>query len=152
MGTFRCDVCEAFNQVDPHAAEARCTACESSLDLSGMPQGVDAPALERAIALSPVPLFVDFWAPWCGPCLISGPMVEALGSRLAGAIVVLEVNGDDDDAAGEAHAIYAVPTFAVFVHGEEVARRTGVWPRDEMERWVRGVLAPTPVEARAKAS
>ena len=148
MGTFRCDVCEAFNPVDPRAAEPRCAACESKLDLSGSPQKVDAKALERAIALSPVPLFVDFWAPWCGPCLISGPMVKALGSRTSGEIVVLTVDTDDGEEAGETHAIYAIPTFAVFQRGEEVARRTGVLPRDEMERWVRAVLAPASSEAR----
>ena len=149
MGTFRCDVCEAFNHLDPGAAEPRCAACESKLDLGGKPQEVDAKALARAIALSPVPLFVDFWAPWCGPCLISRPAVNALASRNAGEIVVLTVDTEAADEAGEAHAIYAIPTFAVFQHGEEVARRSGVLPRNEMERWVRAILAPASSEARA---
>jgi thioredoxin 2 len=148
MGTFRCNVCEAFNHVDRRSAEPRCAACESKLDLTGKPQEVDAKALARAIALSPVPLFVDFWAPWCGPCLISGPIVKALGSRTAGEIVVLAVDTEEADEAGDAHAIYAIPTFAVFQRGEEVARRTGVLPRDEMERWVRAILAPASSEAR----
>ncbi len=148
MATFRCSVCEAFNGL-ADAAPQMCTACKSKLDLSGKPQEVDAAALARAIALSPVPLFVDFWAPWCGPCVMSAPVVKALGSKMAGEMVVLAVNTQDAPEAGEAHAIYAIPTFAVFQHGEEVARQMGLLPRGELERWVRGVLAPPATEARA---
>lgn len=147
MATFRCNVCEAFNPVDAGEVEPRCIGCESKLDLSGKPQEVDAPALERAIALSPVPLFVDFWAPWCGPCVMSAPLVKALGTKLAGQIVVLAVNTQDADEAGETHAIYAIPTFALFVHGEEVTRQMGLLPRGQLESWVRGALASPGAEA-----
>ncbi len=148
MATFRCNVCEAFNRL-ADAAPPRCRACESKLDVSGKPQEVDAATLARAIANSPVPLFVDFWAPWCGPCIISAPIVKALGSKMAGEMVVLAVNTQDAPEAAETHAIYAIPTFAVFRHGEEVARQMGLLPRGEMERWVRGVLAPPAIEAHA---
>ena len=148
MATFRCSVCEAFNRL-ADAAPQRCKACESKLDLSGKPQEVDAAALARVIASSPVPLFVDFWAPWCGPCLISAPVVKALGSKMAGEMVVLAVNAQEAPEAGEAHAIYAIPTFAVFRHGEEVARQMGILPRGELERWVHTVLAAPATEARA---
>lgn len=150
MRTYRCSVCEAFNQLRGDATGARCNACESKLDLSGKPQEVDAPALERAIALSPAPLFVDFWAPGCGPCVMAGPMVKALGARMAGDVVVLAVNAQVAPEAGEAYAIYAIPTFAVFRGGEEVARQVGLLSRGELERWVRGLLLPPPApEARA---
>jgi thioredoxin 2 len=148
MPTFRCTVCEAFIRI-ADAAPRRCTACESKLDLSGKPQEVDAAALARAIALSPLPLFVDFWAPWCGPCVFSAPIVKAVGSRMAGEIVVLAINLQESPEAGQTHAIYAIPTFAVFQHGEEVARQMGVLSHGGMERWVRSVLTPPPVEAHA---
>jgi len=147
MPTFRCNVCEAFNRL-ANAAPPRCSACEARLDVSGKPEEVDGDALTRAIARSPVPVFVDFWAPWCGPCLISTPMVKALGAKMAGQIVVLAVNLQESPETGEKHAIYAIPTFAIFQHGEEVARQTGVLPRGAMERWVRGVLQPQATEAR----
>ncbi len=150
MGTFRCGICEAFNHVEEGAADPRCRACESKLDLSGRPQEVDAAALQRAIALSPAPLFVDFWAPWCGPCVMSAPIVKAVASKMAGEIVVLAVNTQDVPEAGETHAIYAIPTFAVFHGGNEVARQMGVLPRLELERWIRGTLAqPVTAETRA---
>ena len=145
MPTFRCSVCEAFNRL-ADAAPSRCSACESKLDVSGKPQEVDAAELSRAIARSPVPLFVDFWSPWCGPCLISAPVVKALGSRMAGEIVVLAVNQDEAREAGQTHTIYAIPTFALFRHGEEVARKIGVLPPGDMERWVRRMLAPSVVD------
>ena len=148
MPTFRCSVCEAFNRL-ADAAPQRCAACESRLDLSGKPQEVGAAALARAIARAPVPLFVDFWAPWCGPCLMAAPVVKALGSRMAGEIVVLSVNTQDAPEAAEAHAIYSIPTFAIFQHREEAARRVGILPRGETERWTRKVTGLGELEARA---
>jgi thioredoxin 2 len=147
MPTFRCSACESFTRL-ADAASPRCSACGEELDVSGKPQEVNAAALARAIASSPVPLFVDFWAPWCPPCFMSAPMVKALGSRMAGDIVVLTVNTQAAPAAGEAHAIYAIPTFAIFRRGEETARRMGLLPRDELERWAREETAPTASELR----
>ena len=148
MPAFRCRTCEAFNEL-ADAAPVRCFSCESKLDVSGEPQEVDAAALARAIALSPVPVFVDFWAPWCGPCLISAPMVKALGSTMAGEVVVLAVNTQQHPEAGDTHAIYAIPTFAVFQSGEEVARQMGILPRGQMERWLRSLLSPPALQAQA---
>ena len=148
MPVFRCSVCEAFNRL-ADAAPRRCAACEAKLDLSGRPQEVNAEALARAIARSPVPLFVDFWAPWCGPCLMAAPVVKALGCRMAGEIVVLSVDVQDAPEAGAAHAIHSIPTFAIFRHREEVARRTGVLPRGETERWTRSITGLAQAAARA---
>jgi thioredoxin 2 len=140
MPTFRCGVCEAFNAIAEPASGTRCKACESLLDQSGKPQPVDAAALSRAIELSPVPLFVDFWATWCGPCVWSAPIVKAMAARLAGEIVVLTLNTHDSPQAGEQHAIYAIPTFALFRGGEELSRRMGLMSRADLEDWLRREL------------
>ena len=100
-GAFRCSICEAFNRVDAGDVEPRCRGCESKLDLSGKPQESDALSRERAIALSPVPLLVDFWSPWCSPCAVSAPIVRALALKMAGEIVVLTVNMQMVEAAAE---------------------------------------------------
>ena len=140
MPTFRCGVCEAFNAIGEPAAGTRCKACDSPLDQSGKPQPVDAAALSRAVELSPVPLLVDFWATWCGPCVWSAPIVKALAARIAGEIVVLTVNTVDSPQAGEQHAIYAIPTFALFRGGEELSRRIGLTSRADLEDWMRREL------------
>ena len=152
MPVFRCGVCEAFNRVEPDGGEPRCSGCESKLDLSGHPQEVDAAALQRAIALAPVPLLVDFWAPWCGPCVMAAPIVKAVGTRLAGEIAVLKVNTEEEPEAGDTHAIYAIPTLAVFAHGEEISRQMGVLARAQLERWVRETVRTSPqIEHTAQA-
>ena len=143
MTTFRCATCEAFT----HDGD-RCIGCETKLDKSGKPQEVDAHELERAISLSPVPVLVDFWAPWCGPCVMAAPIVKATAAKLAGEVVVLSANTQDHPEAGDQHAIYQIPTFAIFAHGEEVSRQMGVLPRSEMEKWVRSFLTTQP-EVRA---
>jgi len=141
MATFRCSTCEEINVVDRRAEGLRCKACESLLDLTGAPQQVDAAVLSRAIDRSPVPLFVDFWAPWCGPCVWSAPIVKAMAARLAGEVVVLAVNTQESPEAGEEHAIYAIPTFMLFRRGEEVSRQMGMRSRDDLEQFVRSGVA-----------
>jgi thioredoxin len=142
MDTFRCAVCEAFTEMGEPTQGVRCKACESVLDLSGRPHPVDAAALARAVEQSPVPLLVDFWAPWCGPCVWSAPIVKAIGARMAGKIVVLTLNTAESPEAGEQHAIYAVPTFALFRGGEELSRQIGLRSRADLEDWIRASVVP----------
>ena len=138
MAIFRCDTCGAMNRVaDARVRERpKCGGCKASLDTSGAPQEVDAAAFERAVASAPVPVLVDFWAPWCGPCRVAGPAVAELGRRNAGRVLVLKVNVDEaQDAAGR-HRIQGIPAFVLFEGGREVGRRTGAVSRAELEGWI----------------
>ena len=134
---FRCPSCGAFNRVAPgHAGTPTCGRCKRDLDVSGKPQEVDAESYTRAITNSPVPVVVDFWAPWCGPCRMAAPILEKVGHELAGKALVIKVNTDDHPQPSSQLGIRGIPTFIVFKDGREVARQSGVLPAQAMQQWV----------------
>jgi thioredoxin 2 len=100
---------------------------------------VDGEALWRAVRASPVPVLLDLWAPWCGPCRAATPILAAVGRARAGRLVVLKLNTEDQPEAASQLGVRGIPTFVVFSGGREVARRSGVMPQPEMERWVLSV-------------
>jgi thioredoxin 2 len=135
---FRCPSCGAFNRVPASAPTGTpsCGRCHGGLDMSGKPQEVDGEALSRAVASSPVPVLVDLWAPWCAPCRAATPVVDAVGRAQAGRLLVLKLNTEEHPRAAASLGVRGIPTFVVYAQGREVARRSGLLPRPEMERWV----------------
>jgi thioredoxin 2 len=117
-----------------------CGRCQKDLELSGAPQSVDEAQYARALASSPVPVLVDFWAPWCGPCRASAPILEKLAKAHAGALLVLKVNTDEDPRPSSALGVQGIPTFVLFRGGTEVARQAGAMPAPAMEQWLRASL------------
>lgn len=134
---FRCASCGAFNRVrEPRPpGQPSCGRCQRPLDLSGAPQEVDGSALWRAVEASPVPILLDLWAPWCGPCRVAAPILAEVGRAHAGRLVVLKLNTEEYPEAGNQLGVRGIPTFVVFSGGREVARRSGLMPRQELERW-----------------
>jgi thioredoxin 2 len=138
MRAHLCAACGALNRIGtpPAGTAPVCGKCKAPLDVSGEPRAVSGAQLDSAVRNSPVPVLVDFWAPWCGPCRTAGPIFADLGRRKAGDLLVLKVNSDEEQEVSARLGIRAIPTFVLFLGGQEIARHSGVMPAGEMERWV----------------
>jgi thioredoxin 2 len=121
--------------------EARCGACGASLPPPAEPLAVDdGSELTGLLQESGLPVLIDFWAPWCGPCKAVAPEIEKVAARNAGRLLVVKTNTDVDPSVGARHRIQGIPTMAVFQGGREVARTSGARPAAAIEGFVRQAL------------
>ena len=95
-----------------------------------------APTLHALLAGSQLPVVVDFWAPWCGPCRAMAPMFEQAASELAGKARFVKVNVDEQQALAARHGIRAIPTLVLFRGGEEIKRASGAMDAGALVRWI----------------
>jgi thioredoxin len=102
----------------------------------------DDRGFERAVVQAEMPVLVDFWAPWCGPCRMVAPAVEQLAGEYAGRLRMVKVNVDESPAVARQYGIQSIPTLALFQKGKEVRRMVGVQPKAELTRAIEQVLAP----------
>ena len=134
---FRCPRCGAMNRLALLVPErqAVCGKCKADLDTTGVAAHVDLPALERAIAASPAPVLVDFWAPWCAPCRAFAPVLERFAREEAGRFIVLKLDTEEHPSAGARFGIQAIPTLVAFRAGQEVDRASGALPPVALRRF-----------------
>jgi thioredoxin 2 len=134
-----CPSCGTKNRVAfgklGHAA--KCGQCKQPLDVTAAPLEVATTAdFDQVVNQAAVPVVVDYWAPWCGPCRMVAPELEKVARRSAGRFLVLKVNTDALSDLGARHGIRSIPTLAVFAGGREVARSAGARPAADIEALV----------------
>ena len=117
--------------------EVRCGQCKEALPSLNAPVEVHSAAdFDRLVAKSSIPVVVDYWAPWCGPCRMVAPELQKVAARQAGKVVIVKVNTDELSDLGARANVRSIPTLALFAGGKEVARSAGARPADQIEAFI----------------
>ena len=136
-----CPHCLKVNRIPKKEsyAKANCGECKKSL-LESQPISVDADKLGTLIANSDIPVVVDFWAPWCGPCLQMAPAFEKAALAMPLQAQFVKVNTDEEQALGAQYGIQSIPTLIVFKNGKEIDRLSGALDASRLQSWIRQYL------------
>lgn len=132
-----CSSCGTMNRLKYRALEraTQCGKCRAPLPFPAAPiDAADAQVFDAAVSQASVPVVVDFWAVWCGPCHMMAPEIDKVAQHTAGRSLVLKVDTDANPELSQRYQIRGIPTIIVFSGGKEATRASGVQPAANIER------------------
>jgi len=132
-----CPTCDSVNRLprSKPAQAAKCGRCGASL-FSGKPIDLNGERFKRHIARNDIPVVVDFWAPWCGPCRAMVPLFEQTAQELEPAARFVKVNVDADPRLASEFGIQGIPALFVFKDGQIASRQAGMMDPNSLRRWI----------------
>ena len=138
-----CPSCATLNRVarDRLGAQPKCGHCHLALFL-GKPVPLTTSSFDRHAVRSELPIVIDFWAPWCSPCLSMAPQFEAAAGLLEPQVRLAKVDTEAEPTLGDRFAIRSIPTMVLLVGGREIARQSGAVGSAQIVQWVRTQLPP----------